>query len=190
METDNYYKIYTRTGDMGRTALLHGRTVEKSDRRIEACGDLDELNAYLGLLITCDLPTDDRALLLDAQNRLFDFGVCVVADNFRICVFDGLKESVASLEQAIDVVQQEVGMPRAFILPGGCREAAFCHICRTVCRRAERHLCALHEPALHENGVLSFINRLSDYLYALSLKINFKSGSVENLWQKRCRFEK
>lgn len=189
MKTENY-KIYTKTGDAGSTALLHGQRVEKNDRRIVACGDLDELNAHLGFLITCGLPADDHDLLLDVQNRLFDFGVYIAADESRSCVFEGLKDSLAALEQAIDATQQEVRMPGGFILPGGCREAAFCHVCRTVCRRAERHLCALHEPALYEIGVLPFINRLSDYLYALSLKINFNRNCMENLWQKRCRFEK
>lgn len=186
----NDYKIYTRGGDAGQTSLLRGERVGKDDLRIEVCGELDELNAHLGILLNADLLPEDAALIEDAQNRLFDFGVCVASFPVRGCVFDGLAESVSALEQAVDAVQQQVRMPRGFILPGGTPEAAQCHVCRTVCRRAERHLCALHEPALYEAGVMPYMNRLSDYLYVLSLKINFNRNCMENLWQKRCRFEK
>lgn len=184
------YKIYTRGGDAGQTSLVGGERVGKDDLRIEVCGDLDELNAHLGLLLTHDLSSEDRQLLTDAQNRLFDFGVYVASLPERRCLFERLEESVRILEQAMDAIQRQVTMPRGFILPGGAAEAALCHVCRTVCRRAERHLCALHEQLLYDAGVLPYMNRLSDYLYMLSLKINFKSGGMENLWQKRCRFEK
>lgn len=186
----NGYKIYTRGGDYGETSLLKGERVPKDDLRIEACGDLDELNAHLGVLLTGKLPAEDRMLVADIQNRLFDFGVCVAAVSVRTWACDALTDSVMRLEQAIDDIQRQVRMPRGFVLPGGSAEAAWCHVCRTVCRRVERHLCALREQDLYDSGILPYMNRLSDYLYALSLKINFKGGCAENLWQKRCRFEK
>lgn len=189
MNSDKRYKIYTRTGDRGTTALLRGERVGKEDLRIEVCGDLDELNAQLGCLLTYDLPEEDRSLLKDVQNRLFDFGVLVSA--CPSCgVLEELPESVSMLEYAIDSIQEQVPMPGGFILPTGVAGAAQCHVCRTVCRRAERHLCGLYASDWQQTGVLPYINRLSDYLYALSIKINFIGGYVENLWQKRCRFEK
>lgn len=184
------YKIYTRGGDRGKTSLVNGDRVAKADRRIEACGELDELNAHLGLLLTFSLSDEDRALLCDAQNRLFDFGVYVASVPKRICEFYELGHSIEELEQAIDIIQQQTVMPQGFILPGGVPAAAQCHVCRTVCRRVERRLCALQDVSLYESGLLPYMNRLSDYLYVLSLKINFKSRYMENLWQKRCRFEK
>lgn len=179
-------KIYTRTGDRGMTSMCGGKRVRKDDVQIELYGELDELNACLGCLLTQNIPSSERALLSEVQNTLFEIGVLfsptVKAEHY----LRSLSENVVRLEQAIDHIQDEIPMPGGFVLPGGCPSAAWAHLVRTVCRRVERTIWRLPHAETLPLELLSFINRLSDYLYALSLKLNFTEGKREILWQKRC----
>lgn len=190
MEEKKTVKIYTRSGDAGMTSTVGGVRVRKSDSRIEVYGTLDELNACIGYLLAQDVPESDVWLLNEAQSLLFELGGALFADGKSILECAHFEKGVLNLERAIDLIQQEVPRPGGFVLPGGTSSAAWGHVTRTVCRRAERLLCDL----LHDGHVAptcySYINRLSDYLFALSLKLNYLAAKKENLWQKRCGFEK
>lgn len=179
-------KIYTRTGDRGMTSLSTGERVQKDDPRIAWYGELDELNACLGCLLACKLPDADRMLLGELQNLLFEIGGLFPFGGNQSMDFTFLSENIGRLEHAIDLIQSEVPFPKGFILPGGCPSAAWAHLARTVCRRVERTLWHLPEAETFPEELFSFINRLSDYLYALSLKLNFTEGKKEILWRKRC----
>lgn len=183
-------KIYTRTGDAGMTSTVSGERVKKSDFLIEVYGALDELNACIGCLLTQKIPETDVSLLKEAQNLLFELGGILFADGERVSECSFFKKGLKELEHAIDTIQQDFPRPGGFVLPGGTVSAAWGHMARATCRRTERLLCRL----LDEGGIVpecfSYINRLSDYLFVLSLKLNYIAGKKENLWQKRCGFEK
>lgn len=178
--------VYTRTGDAGATSLIGGKRVSKTHVRLEAYGTIDELNAHLGLLVSGLMDEDIRAVLLQIQQKLFVVGAMLAthpeAETNRLaralC-----EEDVAFIEQCIDETDAILPSCRVFTLPGGSPAAAQCHVCRTVCRRAERRIHALAEVEPVEHVVLSYVNRLSDYLYILSRKINLMQGVDENVWQ-------
>ena len=179
--------VYTRTGDGGMTSLASGRRVEKSCARLDAYGTVDELNCQLGLLLTYVSDEVDRQRLIRCQCDLFTLG-CQLAtepDADRQPTMVISQKDVADLEQAID--QANDGLPgwRGFTLPGGCRAAAVAHVCRTVCRRAERRIYTLAKESAVDENVTSYINRLSDYFYVLSCRLNFLAGVDEILWKKR-----
>ena len=178
--------LYTRTGDSGMTSLVGGQRVPKTHLRLEAYGTVDELNSQLGLLLTYLGDASDRDVLLAVQNQLFV--ICselATADEDLKARRSGVTEDdVRWMETAIDAVEE--GQPgwRGFILPGGTRGAAGAHVCRTVCRRAERRIHALAAEAEVNPLLLAYVNRLSDYLFALAKKINLKAGKEENFWHK------
>lgn len=186
MVQKEHYRIYTKGGDSGETSLPGMRRVRKDDLRIEVCGTLDELNAHVGLLLAGEVPEEDQKLLRDVQHRLFDIGLAVSAGTGDSGAQTGMQEDTRKLEGVIDRLQEQVPMPQGFILPGGGASAATCHLCRTVCRRAERRLCTLAASEPVPEGLLAYVNRLSDYLFVLSLKLNFIQGKHEILWRKRC----
>ena len=179
--------IYTRTGDDGTTSLNGGTRVSKTDVRVEAYGSVDELNAQLGLLATYLETEADRGVLRKVQNDLFAIGAYLATESGRaeerrmqgVSVAD-----VAWLEQAID--EAEDGLPawRGFVIPGGSRGAAVCHVCRTVCRRAERRILELAKRGEVRSEVCAYVNRLSDYLFVLSRKLLFIAGKDEIIWKK------
>lgn len=173
-------KIYTRTGDAGTTGLGDGSRVAKDAPRIEAIGDVDELNAAIGLLLSEPLPEAVRALLTGIQHDLFDLGgeLSVPGGTF-------LKAGqTARLEEAIDRFNGELSPLKEFILPGGTRAAALAHLARTVCRRAERRVVALaHEESVSETA-RQYLNRLSDFLFVLARWLNKSAGCGDVLWQK------
>lgn len=173
-------KIYTRTGDAGTTGLGNGERVRKDTLRIHALGDIDELNATLGVMLCENLPDDVRALLVDVQHDLFDLGgeVCIPGMN----LITG--KQVDALEAALDHHNAPLEPLKEFILPGGTRPAALTHQARTVCRRAERMLVALsHEETVNE-APLRYLNRLSDLLFVLGRALNRAGGRGDVLWQK------
>lgn len=178
--------LYTRTGDSGMTSLVGGQRVPKTHLRLEAYGTVDELNSQLGLLLTYLDDASDRDVLLAVQNQLFV--ICselATADEDLKARRSGVTEDdVRWMEAAIDAAEE--GQPgwRGFILPGGTRGAAVAHVCRTVCRRAERRIHALAAEAEVNPLLLAYVNRLSDYLFALAKKINLKAGKEENFWHK------
>jgi cob(I)alamin adenosyltransferase len=169
-------KIYTRTGDQGLTSLLSGGRVAKDDARVEAYGCLDELSSLLGLLRTEPLPagTDQRLELI--QRALLDIGAAL-ADREQRHRHDPGAWSSEPLEQWIDEMDQELPPLRAFILPGGSRAAAVAHLARTVCRRAERRTQTVAGLAGGvPEGVLPYLNRLSDAFFTLARWINLRLG--------------
>jgi cob(I)alamin adenosyltransferase len=174
-------KIYTRTGDAGSTGLGDGARVSKSCLRIQALGDVDELNAALGVLLAEPLPDTVVHVLTDVQNDLFDLGgeVCIPGMSL---VTD---KQVNALETALDGMNEALSPLKEFILPGGTRVAALAHQARTICRRAERSLVALHEVESINAPVRHYINRLSDLLFVLGRWLNHHHGVGDVLWQKR-----
>ena len=181
-------KLYTRTGDTGMTSLVGGQRVPKTHTRLEAYGTIDELNSHIGLLISLLTDDDDRERLTDVQNLLFSIGSMLATDTTERDYRPGrfvTEEDITAMERAID--NAEEGLPgwRGFILPGGTTAAAQAHVCRTVCRRAERRIYALAAEVDVDALLLAYVNRLSDYFFALAKKINHSAGQEENIWAKR-----
>ena len=173
-------KIYTRTGDAGTTGLGDGSRIDKHDPRMEAIGDIDELNCNLGLLLSETLREDMRELLIDIQHDLFDLGgELSIPDSAFIAA-----NTVTKLEQAIDRYNEELPPLKEFLLPGGSRAAAVAHLCRAVCRRAERRVLALAAETPVNPHATQFINRLSDLLFVCSRIVARDSGAGEVMWQR------
>ena len=177
--------VYTKTGDKGTTSLVGGTRVPKTHIRLEAYGTVDELNSNLGLLNTYLQNEDERDFILGIQHKLFVIGSHLATDQEKTRLKPASIISagdIESIEREIDKLDGQLPELRAFILPGGSRGAAVCHICRTVCRRAERRILALSETTTVSSEVLAFVNRLSDYLFVLSRKINFDEQNNEIFW--------
>lgn len=178
--------LYTRTGDKGSTSLVGGTRVPKTHCRLEAYGTVDELNSQLGLLYTYLRCEADRHFLLHVQHRLFAVGSHLATDLEKTALKPGgivSAEDVTYIEREIDRLDGQLPELSAFVIPGGSRGAAVCHVCRTVCRRAERRILALSETCTIFPEVLAFVNRLSDYLFVLSRKINLDEQNSEIFWE-------
>lgn len=179
-------KIYTKTGDAGQTGLFGGSRVSKSHIRVEAYGTVDELNAFIGLLHDSLSDEPVRELLRQVQHRLFSIGATLAADPAGPPLPPDLKpEDIALLEEAIDTMTQALPPLRHFILPGGLPTVSLAHVCRTVCRRAERVVVALHEQATVPKEVLQYLNRLSDYFFVLARYLGHQAGADEIKWAPR-----
>lgn len=183
-------KIYTKTGDSGTTSLVGGKRVSKTHVRLEAYGTVDELSAHLGLLQTYLSKEEEGCLIQWVQNRLFDLGSRLATEDdspYLERIPEVGAADVARLEQAIDEVQQGLPPLQNFVLPGGCRVAAVCHVCRTVCRRTERRVLAMVDEGIAvDEQLVAFLNRLSDFLFVLARKMNNLSGCEEIFWEKAC----
>ena len=187
-------KVYTRTGDKGMTSLVGGVRISKTDPRLEAYGTTDELSSHLGLLIAMmandEHPLEEeRQLLVRCQNNLFIIGSYLAIDQSQTPLYDFARlpdGETQLLEERIDQLMATLPEKQGFVLPGGTVSAAQCHICRTVCRRAERRILELAQHALVDDYVISYVNRLSDYLFVLAKIINFNAGKSEIIWQKTC----
>lgn len=182
-------RIYTRKGDRGQTSLVGGQRVSKCCDRLESYGTIDELNSAIGLLITyCD-NEHDVEFLTQVQQTLFIVGGYLATDSADGEVPSSTAvtaEMVTTLEAEIDRLDGMVAPLRQFILPGGTRGAAHAHICRTVCRRAERCVFRLIEcGATVDECVTSYINRLSDYLFILARKLNADAGTEDVTWKRQ-----
>lgn len=168
-------KIYTKTGDNGMTSLVGGKRVEKDDARVEAYGRIDELQSFVGMLASAT----DEMQLEDIQRVLFKIGgYLAYEDATSAGVTD---EMIAQLEQQIDRLSEELPPLRTFIIPGGAMAASICHVCRTVCRRAERRMTTLRRTIdieLDDNAFI-YINRLSDYFFLLARKLNMVAGKED-----------
>ena len=183
-------KIYTKTGDKGTTSLVGGNRVPKTHIRLEAYGTVDELNSHLGLLVTYLLDEKDKALLRQVQDKLFAVGSHLATDREKTELKAASiisPEHVEMVEREIDRLDTLLPSLSAFILPGGSRGAAICHICRTVCRRAERRILALAEQVEIASELLAYVNRLSDYLFVLSRKMNQDDKKDEIFWNNSCK---
>lgn len=178
-------KIYTKTGDKGETGLVTGTRVKKYNLRLEAYGTVDELNSHLGLIQCQEISSDLKDFLLRIQNKLFNVGSLLSKDKETTFEIPEIKKSdIQDIENEIDKMQAELPPLRNFILPGGHPVVAYCHIARTICRRAERLIVKLSEQAAINNELLIYINRLSDYLFVLSRKIAKDLNVNENTWKK------
>lgn len=189
-------KVYTGTGDRGKTSLFSGERVTKSDRRIEAYGDVDELNSLLGALVT-ELNGANAELLHQLQQiqaDLFQLSAILATtpDSPAMASLQEIAESrVTELEQTIDKLDAQLPGLSGFILPGGHPTAAWAHICRTVCRRAERKVTGIAdqyaggEAAGRFNTILVYLNRLSDYLFVLARYCNHIQGVSDSLWKQQ-----
>lgn len=184
-------KVYTRRGDQGMTDLVGGIRISKSDERLEAYGTVDELSSHLGLLLAMlDEDFDERPLLLRIQSNLFNIGTHLATDLSQTPLYASAKLAEGEtelLEQRVDVIVAQLPEAQGFVLPGGSVAAAQCHVCRAVCRRAERHILSLSEKATVGSDIIRYVNRLSDYLFILAKKINFNTGHHEIIWQNSCR---
>jgi cob(I)alamin adenosyltransferase len=178
-------KIYTRTGDDGTTSLGDGTRRPKDDARVAGYGDVDELNAVLGLLASLHADFPERDLVLSVSNDLFDVGadLCVPGDGegeeSRLRV---APSQIEKLEKAIDRLNDGLTPLKSFVLPGGAPAAAWCHLARTVCRRAERSVVHLARAEPVNPLVLVYLNRLSDLLFVLARRLNQDSGG-DVLWR-------
>ena len=178
-------KIYTKTGDSGDTGLFDGTRVPKSDPRVAAYGDVDELNAWLGL-VRVDLSDDQLSGMLEAiQRDLFAIGARLADPAKRIAQrvtkAAVTSEDISRLEAWIDVLETELPALRRFILAGGSRAGAALHVARTICRRAERAMVSLGRDAF-EPELLVYVNRLSDLLFVMARAVNHRAGTSETEW--------
>jgi cob(I)alamin adenosyltransferase len=180
-------KIYTKTGDAGQTGLFGGGRVSKDDPRVEAYGDVDELNAFLGTARSVEMMPRIDEVLVPVQRDLFSIGALLATPDLEK-MHDHLAKAqiddsrIASLEQEIDACDRELEPLRAFIVPGGTPKAAALHVARTVCRRAERRVIHLQKEVEIPQIVVVYLNRLSDLLFTLARVANTRAGAGEVTW--------
>jgi len=180
-------KIYTRKGDLGQTSLLGGTRVPKHHLRIEAYGTVDELNAWIGLLRDQPVNEDHSQNLLYIQDRLFTLGATLAVDPEKkgVKIPSLTDEDIAMLETQIDSMEAHLPEMKSFVLPGGHPVVSYCHICRCVCRRAERLVTHLSEESAVDALIIMYLNRLSDYLFVLSRKLAAELKATEIPWKPR-----
>ena len=177
-------KLYTRTGDSGETSLFGGTRVKKHDPRVDAYGEVDELNAWLGLVRAAGIDPDLDAELVQIQRDLFALGAQLadpadkIANRVTKAALDD--KDITRLERLIDRLETEVPPLRRFILAGGTTAGAALHVARTVCRRAERRIVSL-APAV-DAVLIRYVNRLSDLLFVLARVVNHRAGAAETEW--------
>lgn len=180
------FRIYTKTGDKGETALFGGRRVPKSHLRVDAYGTVDELNSFTGWLRDSVENEHIREVLAQIQHRLFVVGAHLASDPAKHPPLpDLLSSDVELLEKEIDTMDNGLPPLKNFILPGGHPVVSVCHVCRTVCRRAERLAVALHAGEPVEELVLTYLNRLSDYFFILARQLALDLGAEEVIWKPR-----
>lgn len=173
-------KIYTRTGDAGTTGLGDGERASKTAKRVHAMGDVDELNSLIGLLLCEALEAKLSDTLLAVQHDLFDLGGEISIPGSTLLPHS----AVARLEAAIDDCNDKLPPLKEFILPGGSRAAAQCHLARTVCRRAERAVVELANTETINAALLEYLNRLSDLLFVVARSLARQDGGKEVLWDR------
>ena len=180
-------KIYTKTGDKGKTSLIGGTRVPKHHLRIETYGTVDELNSYVGMIR--DLTNDEKinSILSEIQDRLFTIGSLLASDpeKSRMKLPELFESDVQLLEKEIDKMNESLPELKAFILPGGDVKASWCHLARCVCRRCERLVSELSSDNEVQETILIYLNRLSDYLFVLARKVLADSGKAEIAWKPR-----
>ena len=184
-------KIYTKTGDKGTTALFGGTRVPKHHIRIESYGTVDELNSHLGLIRDQDIDLHSKTILQDIQNKLFTIGAVLATDPEKAILKSGKERlnipkisssDIELLEQEMDSMNLDLPQMTHFVLPGGHQTVSFCHIARCVCRRAERLASALNDIEPFQAETLTYLNRLSDYLFVLARKLSKDLQAEEVKW--------
>jgi cob(I)alamin adenosyltransferase len=184
-------KIYTKTGDEGTTALFGGSRVPKHSMRIESYGTVDELNSFVGLIRSQAIDSHSKEILIQIQKKLFTIGSTLATDPKKAILKSGKErlkiekvneESIKLLEDEMDTMNDSLPDLTHFILPGGNDAVSYCHIARTVCRRAERRATMLHEVEPIDLMVIKYLNRLSDYLFVLARKLSKDMNADEIQW--------
>jgi len=182
-------KIYTKTGDKGETGLFGGERVSKDSNRISAYGTIDELNAFIGYTITEIKDDSVKENLLTVQNYLFTVGSDLATpenqENEKLNIQRTPASYYVHIEKLIDEYDERLEELRNFILPGGSKSSALLHICRTVCRRAEREVVALKKTVTIGDNIIIFLNRLSDLLFVLSRFENKVSNHPDTIWNPK-----
>jgi cob(I)alamin adenosyltransferase len=183
------FRIYTKTGDQGKTSLIGGTRVSKSSLRIEAYGTVDELNSYIGWVGDYQKDDETTTFIRGIQDRLFTIGSSLACDpekDIKMSLPDLENEDITLLEKAIDNINEKIPPMRAFILPGGNEAVSVCHVARCICRRAERLCVALIETNEFVGPlILPYLNRLSDYLFMLARYTSFTLGIEEIPWKPK-----
>ena len=172
-------KIATRTGDNGSTGLGDGSRTDKDNVRVHAMGDVDELNSHIGLLLCESMPDPLREELISIQHDLFDLGGELCIPGYQLIT----EVHVARLDELLEKYNADLPALTEFILPAGSRAASLAHICRTVCRRAERSIVALGKAETIHDHPRQYVNRLSDLMFVLSRVLNRFAGGSDVLWQ-------
>ena len=183
-------RVYTRGGDKGLTSLVGGQRVSKASVRLESYGTVDELSSHLGLLAAMLPEGDDKNVLQRIQNSLFNVCTNLATDQKLTPLYPSAylpEGEIEWMEREVDAILEMLPERLGFILPGGTPAAAQAHVCRTVCRRAERRIVELSETATVSPEVLQYINRLSDYLFVFAKKLNFIANQSEKVWEKACK---
>jgi len=178
-------KIYTKTGDRGDTRLFDGTKVRKDNVRVEAYGDVDELNSFIGAAASFLKDDDLVSMLAEVQKDLFSVGAQLADPGFKNqsrAKFQLSKDRILALENAIDSFETELQPLRQFILAGGGNGGALLHVARTVCRRAERRVVSLSEKIEVHPNVVEYLNRLSDFLFVIARLVNYREGKQEIVW--------
>ncbi|GHU61351.1 cobalamin adenosyltransferase [Bacteroidia bacterium] len=175
-------KIYTKKGDAGFTSLVGGKRIKKTAQRIEAYGTIDELNSFIGCLLEEIDNPEDKKFLLRIQSGLFTLG-SYLASEPGVMTCPITDEDITKIESEMDQIEAILPALKFFILPGGCRGNALAHVCRTVCRRAERRIFQIDELEKVDEKALKYINRLSDYFFILSRKQSFIKNVPEIIWE-------
>jgi cob(I)alamin adenosyltransferase len=174
-------KIYTRTGDDGTTGLANGERIHKADSRVAAFGNVDETNSAIGLLLAePDVPASMRGSLTRIQHELFEVGAELSLPGYRMIT----AEHVSRLEQDLDELNEVLPPLEEFVLPGGTRAAAACHLARTICRRAESSAWAANALTALNPELLRYLNRLSDLLFVMARSLARQNGGRETLWRQ------
>ena len=184
-------KIYTKTGDKGTTSLFGGTRVSKHHIRIESYGTVDELNSHIGLVRDQEIISHYKDILIEIQNKLFTVGAILATDPKKAILKSGKErlnipkisdKDIELLEKEIDTMNESLPPMTNFILPGGHQTVSFCHIARGVCRRAERLAVALNDLEPFQSETLTYLNRLSDYLFVLARKLSYDLQADEVKW--------
>ncbi|HIT48375.1 MAG TPA: cob(I)yrinic acid a,c-diamide adenosyltransferase [Candidatus Coprenecus stercoripullorum] len=173
-------KIYTKKGDLGETSLVGGKRVSKASQRVCAYGDIDELISYIGVLRASI--SDCDGFLRDIQQALMNGSAHVASEGDAVRLAPFPENAARALEEEIDRMYAVLPEQKAFILPSAPESAAFCHVARCVCRRAERSVVALGDSRGSMVSVLQYLNRLSDYLYALGRYVCYRENVPEDFW--------
>ena len=178
-------RVYTKTGDDGTSGLIGGTRVEKYDLRLESYGTVDELNSWVGLIRSQPVDLSTKELLLSIQNKLFVIGARLATDLSKTDLSARLPlstEDITLLEKEMDQILDHLPPMEHFVLPGGSNTVSYCHLARTVCRRAERRVCQLTSEVNIPSEIIQYLNRLSDYLFVLSRKIAMDEKVKEVQW--------
>ncbi len=180
-------KIYTKKGDAGSTSLIGGTRVAKHSLRLESYGTIDELNSYLGLVRDSADNENCSSQIIEIQDRLFTIGSSLAADpeNSKMVLPDINESDVTQLESWMDSYDEQLPPLTAFILPGGHVSVSHCHIARTICRRAERRVTELRSVSYVDPLVLTYLNRLSDYLFVMARVLSKCVNAPETPWVPR-----